>query len=116
MLHAARLTGRPVKWANDRSGSFLSDHHGRAQEVDGELALDAKGRFLAVRLTGFGDMGAYLTRFGPLIPSLNWVKNVVGPYRTRSSKSRRNACSPTPCRSAPIAARDGPRPCISWSG
>ena len=83
MLHAARLLGRPVKWANDRSGSFLSDHHGRAQEVEGELALDAKGRFLAVRLTGFGDMGAYLTRFGPLIPSLNWVKNVAGPYRTQ---------------------------------
>jgi carbon-monoxide dehydrogenase large subunit len=82
MLHAARLTGRPVKWANDRSGSFLSDHHGRAQEVEGELALDARGRFLAVRLTGYGDMGAYLTRFGPLIPSLNYVKNVVGPYRT----------------------------------
>ncbi|MBV9137090.1 MAG: xanthine dehydrogenase family protein molybdopterin-binding subunit [Hyphomicrobiales bacterium] len=83
MLHAARLLGRPVKWANDRSGSFLSDHHGRAQEVEGELALDEKGRFLAVRLTGFGDMGAYLTRFGPLIPSLNWVKNVAGPYRTQ---------------------------------
>lgn len=82
MLHAARLTGRPVKWANDRSGSFLSDHHGRAQEVEGELALDARGHILAVRVTGFGDMGAYLTRFGPLIPSLNYVKNLVGPYRT----------------------------------
>ena len=82
MLHAARLTGRPVKWANDRSGSFLSDHHGRAQEADAELALDAQGRFLAVRLTAIGDMGAYLTRFGPLIPSINYVKNVVGPYRT----------------------------------
>ncbi|SDR24507.1 xanthine dehydrogenase, molybdenum binding subunit apoprotein [Rhizobiales bacterium GAS113] len=82
MLHAARLLGRPVKWANDRSGSFLSDHHGRAQEAEAELALDARGRFLAVRLKAFGDMGAYLTRFGPLIPSINYVKNVVGPYRT----------------------------------
>jgi carbon-monoxide dehydrogenase large subunit len=82
ILHAARLLGRPVKWTNDRSGSFLSDHHGRAQEVVGELALDARGRFLAVRLTGHADMGAYLTRFGPLIPSINYVKNVVGPYRT----------------------------------
>ena len=82
MLHAARLTGRPVKWANDRSGSFLSDHHGRAQEVEGELALDARGQILAVRVTGFGDMGASLTRFGPLIPTLNYVKNLVGPYRT----------------------------------
>jgi carbon-monoxide dehydrogenase large subunit len=82
MLHAARLTGRPVKWANDRSGSFLSDHHGRAQEVEGEIALDARGHILAVRVTGYGDMGAYLTRFGPLIPSINYVKNLVGPYRT----------------------------------
>jgi carbon-monoxide dehydrogenase large subunit len=82
MLHAARLLGRPIKWANDRSGSFLSDHHGRAQEAMGELALDARGRILAVRFTGYGDMGAYLTRFGPFIPSINWVKNGVGPYRT----------------------------------
>src|SRR5690606_23232523 len=50
ILHAARELGRPVKWTDDRSGSFLSDHHGRDHELEGELALDAEGRFLALRV------------------------------------------------------------------
>jgi len=71
-----------VKWADERSGSFVSDGHGRANEVIGELALDAEGNFLAVRITNFANMGAYLTQFGPLFGTLNCVKNVQGMYRT----------------------------------
>ena len=82
LLHAARALGRPVKWADERSGSFVSDGHGRANEVIGELALDAEGNFLAVRITNFANMGAYLTQFGPLFGTLNCVKNVQGMYRT----------------------------------
>ena len=82
MLHAARALGRPVKWTDERSGSFVSDGHGRANEVIGELALDAEGNFLAVRITNFANMGAYLTQFGPLFGTLNCVKNVQGMYRT----------------------------------
>ena len=52
MFHASKLLGRPVKWTDDRSGSFLSDQHGRDHDFDAELALDKDGRFLAVRLTG----------------------------------------------------------------
>src|SRR5262249_27326076 len=48
-LHAARALGRPVKWTADRFESFLADHHGRDHEFVGELALDGKGHFLAVR-------------------------------------------------------------------
>jgi len=51
LLHAARALGRAVKWTDERSGSFVSDHHGRDHEVTAELALDKSGRFLAVRLT-----------------------------------------------------------------
>jgi aerobic carbon-monoxide dehydrogenase large subunit len=82
LLHAARALGRPVKWTDDRSGSFVSDGHGRANEVVGELALDAEGNFLAVRITNYANMGAYLTQFGPLFGTLNCVKNVQGMYRT----------------------------------
>ena len=57
-LHAARALGRPVKWADERSGSFVSDSHGRDHRVTAELALDADGHFLAVRLTSFSNMGA----------------------------------------------------------
>src|SRR5579859_6993504 len=65
LLHAARALGRPVKWTDERSGSFVSDGHGRANDVVGELALDADGNFHAVRITNFANMGAYLSQFGP---------------------------------------------------
>src|SRR5882672_4142802 len=60
LLHAAKELGRPVKWTADRFESFVSDHHGRDHEFVGELALDRKGHFLAVRFTGYGNMGGYL--------------------------------------------------------
>ena len=81
-LHAARALGVPVKWTDERSGSFVSDHHGRDHRVTGELALDAQGNFLAVRLTSFGNMGAFLANVGPMPPTLNAVKNVQNVYRT----------------------------------
>jgi carbon-monoxide dehydrogenase large subunit len=82
ILHAARALGRPVKWTNTRSESFLSDHHGRDADVTAELALDTEGTFLAVRITGSGNLGAVNTIYGLIPPTLNVVRNVVGPYRT----------------------------------
>ena len=57
VLHAARALGRPVKWTDERSGSFVSDSHGRDHELTAELALDADGTFLAVRLTELRQYG-----------------------------------------------------------
>jgi carbon-monoxide dehydrogenase large subunit len=82
LMHAARALGRPVKWTDERSSSFLSDSHGRDHEKIAELALDADGHFLAIRLTGTGNMGAYLGTVAPLPPTLNAVKNMVSVYRT----------------------------------
>jgi carbon-monoxide dehydrogenase large subunit len=82
VLHAARALGRPVKWTDERSTSFVSDSHGRAHEQTVELALDADGRFLALRITGFGDMGGYLGTMAPQPPTLNTVRNIVSLYRT----------------------------------
>lgn len=82
ILFAARALGRPVKWTDERSGSFVSDQHGRDHQVTGELALDKDGRFLATRITGYANMGAYLGNFGLLIGTLNIVKNSVGGYAT----------------------------------
>ncbi|MGB6863220.1 MAG: xanthine dehydrogenase family protein molybdopterin-binding subunit [Pseudolabrys sp.] len=82
ILHAARLLGRPVKWTDERSGSFVSDHHGRAQDMVMEIAFDEKAHILAIRLTGYGDMGGYLAAFGPLLPTGNQVKNITSVYRT----------------------------------
>jgi carbon-monoxide dehydrogenase large subunit len=82
ILHAARALGRPVKWADERSGSFVSDHHGRAQDMVIEIAFDDDAHILAMRLTGYGDMGGYLAQFGPLLPTGNQVKNIASIYRT----------------------------------
>jgi len=82
ILHGAKVLGRPVKWTDERSGSFVSDHHGRAQDMVVEIAFDENAHILAVRLSGYGDMGGYLAQFGPLLPTGNQVKNIASVYRT----------------------------------
>ncbi|MGE3988547.1 xanthine dehydrogenase family protein molybdopterin-binding subunit [Pseudorhodoplanes sp.] len=82
ILHAAKMLGRPVKWTDDRSGAFVSDSHGRDHEVTAELALDRDGHFLAVRLTSFANMGAFLAMVAPLPGTMNAVKNTPSVYRT----------------------------------
>jgi carbon-monoxide dehydrogenase large subunit len=82
ILHAAKTLGRPVKWTDERSTSFLSDSHGRAQQIHAELALDAEGKFLAVKISGYGNLGAYITGVAPSPLSLNVGKNIASVYRT----------------------------------
>ncbi len=57
---AARRVGRPVKWIAGRGEVFLADHQGRGQSASASLALDAAGRFLALRVDSLADLGAYL--------------------------------------------------------
>src|SRR5580704_6193534 len=80
ILHGARELGRPVKWTDERSGSFVSDSHGRDHEMTAELALDSDGKFLAVRLTGCGNLGATYGAPGPV--TRNAVRNTLGVYKT----------------------------------
>jgi len=82
VLHGARMLGRPVKWTDERSTSFLSDNHGRDHLQTVELALDAEGHFLALRLTGFANLGAYMGTMAPQPPTLNVVRNAASLYRT----------------------------------
>lgn len=71
-LHAARELGQPVKWVSSRSESFMTDTHGRANVGDGELAIDAEGRFLAIRFDWITDQGAYISAGGP-----GYIRNIV---------------------------------------
>jgi len=82
ILHAARVLGRPVKWTDERSDSFLSDSHGRDHDVEAALALDATGKFLAIRVHGYGNLGAYLSNATTIPPTVNTMKNMVGVYAT----------------------------------
>jgi carbon-monoxide dehydrogenase large subunit len=60
---AARRVGRPVKWTCERSESFLSDYQGRDLTSQAELALDRDGRFLAIRGSNTGNLGALTGNF-----------------------------------------------------
>jgi carbon-monoxide dehydrogenase large subunit len=82
ILHAAKILGRPVKWTDERSGSFVSDHHGRDYDMTVEIAFDKDALIQAIRLTGYGNLGGYCANFGPLLPTLNVTKNIVSMYRT----------------------------------
>lgn len=68
-LWAARKLGRPVKWVGERSEAFSGDTHGRDQRNHIEAACDSDGRLLALRVHTLANMGAYLNRHGPVIPS-----------------------------------------------
>jgi carbon-monoxide dehydrogenase large subunit len=57
---AAKRVGRPVKWIATRNEVFLADHQGRDQHAEASLALDAEGKFLALRVSSVANLGAYL--------------------------------------------------------
>ena len=78
---AARTLGKPVKWTSSRSETFVSDYHGRAARLRGELALDREGKFLALRVQWFVNMGAYLSTPGALINTLPPGLHAVNLYR-----------------------------------
>jgi carbon-monoxide dehydrogenase large subunit len=82
LLHAAKVLGRPVKWTEERSSSFLSDQQGRDHEVYAELALNKAGEFQAVRLFLHSNLGAYLAAVGPNMATNNMVKNITSVYKT----------------------------------
>ncbi|HEV2185995.1 MAG TPA: xanthine dehydrogenase family protein molybdopterin-binding subunit [Stellaceae bacterium] len=60
LLWAAKRVGRPVKWIATRSEVFLADHAGRDQHAEASLALDAEGKFLALKVASTANLGAYL--------------------------------------------------------
>jgi carbon-monoxide dehydrogenase large subunit len=77
---AARQLGRPVKWASERTEAFQSDTHGRDNITLGELALDAQGKFLAMRTKNYANMGAYFSNYAPFIPTGAGTKVLASVY------------------------------------
>ncbi|MGC1694053.1 MAG: molybdopterin cofactor-binding domain-containing protein, partial [Pseudolabrys sp.] len=61
MLHAARVLNRTIHWVSTRSEAFVSDNQGRDSFWRAELALNKRGRFLALRVECLGNVGAYFT-------------------------------------------------------
>jgi aerobic carbon-monoxide dehydrogenase large subunit len=82
MVFASKRVHRPIKWAAERSESFLSDAHGRDHVTHAELALDANGKFLAMRVQTTANMGAYLSTFASCIPTILYATLLAGQYTT----------------------------------
>ena len=68
ILHAAKTLGRPVKWTDERSGSFMSDNHGRDHERPPSSRSTPKAHFLALRLDGYGNLGGFQGAMSPQPP------------------------------------------------
>ena len=99
---AARKLDRPVKWIIERHESFLSDYQARDLVVQAELALDDKGRFLAMRGSNLSNLGAHTTNFAMVQKGVQMMSSI---YRMPSAHFRARATlsntSPTrPYRSA----------------
>lgn len=68
MAVAARQLKKAVKWSADRTEHFMGDAQGRDNVTTAKMALAEDGKFLAMDCDLMGDMGAYLSTFGPYIP------------------------------------------------
>jgi carbon-monoxide dehydrogenase large subunit len=76
VLYAARRLGRPVAWCATRLESFLADTHGRDGVLEGELALDGQGKFLALRVRTRVGIGPYVSAFAAVFATNN-TKNCL---------------------------------------
>src|SRR5256714_2480963 len=81
VVWAATKLKRPVRWQSDRSEGFISDNQGRDHFTKAELAMDAKGKFLGLRVSLIANVGAYLSPMGPFIPTRS-TDLVSGLYTT----------------------------------
>jgi len=77
---AGKVTGNPVKWTSERAEAMLSDTHGRDHVTHAEMAMDDDGKFLGFRVDTQANLGAYLSTFGPLVPSYLYGTLLSGQY------------------------------------
>ncbi len=87
VLEAARRLRRAVRWEADRSEHFVGDAQGRDNVTTAEMALDAEGRFLALRVDILGNLGGYISQFAPYIPWLG-ASMATGTYRIETLHAR----------------------------
>src|SRR5437867_8996524 len=80
VLWAARKLGRPVKWMCERRAAIPADEHARDNVTDAELALDADGRFIGLRVRTLANVGAYVSSDRNLLATFSNVTTLVGVY------------------------------------
>ncbi|HEY7248024.1 MAG TPA: xanthine dehydrogenase family protein molybdopterin-binding subunit [Xanthobacteraceae bacterium] len=88
MLYMAKKLGRPIKWLSTRSEDFLTDNHGRAIRLEGELAFSSRGRLIALRTDWLCDCGAYLSQAGAFTNCFNGLTIGAGAYQVEALYGR----------------------------
>jgi carbon-monoxide dehydrogenase large subunit len=78
---AARKLEKPLKWVSTRSEAFVSDYHARDHATHAELALDADGKFIGLRVSTIAAVGAYVSTVGAAVPTTVYTAVLSGPYR-----------------------------------
>lgn len=113
VIFAARALGASVAWVGSRSESFLSDWHGRALSLEGEIGLDEAGRILAIRFNDWVDVGAYNAMMSTFIGSRNLSITMGGVYKVPAlcMRSRMVYTNTTPI----SAYRGAGRPDIAYA-
>jgi carbon-monoxide dehydrogenase large subunit len=81
LLVAAKMTGRPVHWMSTRAEACLSDNQARDMLTEGELAIDDKGRFLALRVRNLVNLGAYVGAVAAHLATNNFARCYPAMYR-----------------------------------
>lgn len=82
LVWASKRVNRPIKWTADRSEAFLTDAHGRDHVTTAEMAMDAQGNFLAMRVNTIANLGAYLSTFASSVPTILYATLLAGQYKT----------------------------------
>jgi aerobic carbon-monoxide dehydrogenase large subunit len=80
LMEAAKKLKRSIHWMSGRSEAFLSDNQARDIYSEAELALDDKGRFLALRIRNVANLGAFVGSVGAAIPCLSFGRCLPGMY------------------------------------
>lgn len=80
VLWAARRLGRPVQWIGDRNEDFTASAHGRDGLIRARLALDSRGRFLALETKVLANLGAYVSTVAPVVPTMAMASAMGGVY------------------------------------
>ena len=82
VVWSSKKVGRPVKWTAERSESFITDTHGRDHHTKAEMGFDQDRNMVGLRVKTFASMGAYLSTFGPCIPTYLHGTLMQGLYTT----------------------------------
>ncbi len=85
-IYASQVTGRPVKWIEDRRENFVATIHGRDQITDVELAAKRDGTMTGLRVKAYSNMGAYLSTAAPGVPTWLFALIVPGCYTIQDYK------------------------------